>query len=293
MKKNDPPRILLLIDVYDWAFHTLARGIQKQLEGTFSVDISTRNENPHYSHYDLIHVFGFGPNNIDEKCLVLKGLYNTTRTMSHTTLNEFLEEALIGTNALTVPIKSMYDEVRACGITMPIYFALEGVDTQKFSLSQAPSGPLRVCWAGNTARATKRLRMIQKACKDLCELHIADGTLSEDEMVEFYQSMDIVLCASEIGEGCPRSLIEAASCGCFIVSFPVGVAPEVIQQETNGLLVKKETVAELRTALTWCIEHKDTVRGTRQSNHEYMRTTRDWSHIASQMSDIYQSMLPS
>lgn len=55
-----------------------------------------------------------------------------------------------------------------------------------------------------------------------------------------------ILFLSSRYEGFSLSLIEGMSQGLVPISFPVGVAPEIIQNGTNGFLVKTEKEAEIR-----------------------------------------------
>ena len=57
-------------------------------------------------------------------------------------------------------------------------------------------------------------------------------------MVEFYQGLDACICTSRV-EGGPHSLLEASACGVPVISTGVGLAPELIRQGHNGLLIER------------------------------------------------------
>ncbi|MBT4119654.1 MAG: glycosyltransferase [Candidatus Peribacter sp.] len=286
------PRILMLIDVYGWAFHTLARGMRQFLP-EYSIDIVTAEEKPDFSSYDLIHAFGAYQRCESARCPVLKGVYNTNASIRSVPIHTFFEELLQDATAITVPINSIALQLQSYEIKKPIFLLPEGVNTSLFSYTPPPSGELRIGWAGNPVRCYKRFHLAQNACRELCPLQVADGTLTEEQMLQFYSSLDVILCTSEIGEGCPRPLIEGMSRGCFPVSFPVGVAPDIITSEKNGLLVEKETVWGMRQAIRWCKEHTDAIRSQRNVNHEWIHNNRSWQKISPQLSTIYQTLLGS
>lgn len=289
------PRVLLLIDVYGWAFHTLARGLQASLATKFSVDIAATADRPelHLADYDILHVFGIRNEYhrafAQPSCKVVKSLYNTVRKPAGETAAAFQEKYLQGVDALTVPTKAMHEEVK--GITLPIFLTPEGVDTKLFHPTHSRTGPLTVGWAGNTAKVYKQFAMAYQACTHLCELKVADGTLNEQQMITFFNNVDVILCTSKPGEGCPRSLLEGMACGCFPVSFPVGIAPESVTTYSNGILVEQNSQPALRKAIEWCCDNTEKVRSTRACNSKLMQQHRDWTAVAPITGQMYYSLL--
>ena len=67
------------------------------------------------------------------------------------------------------------------------------------------------------------------------------------EMVEFYHSLDVYVCASR-SEGTPNPCLEAAACGLPVITTAVGNMPELIRDGHNGFLVERrpEQSAPLR-----------------------------------------------
>ena len=65
-----------------------------------------------------------------------------------------------------------------------------------------------------------------------------DRWRSAEEMREFYQSLDVYLCASRF-EGTPNPCLEAAACGIPLLTTRVGNMPELIRDGINGFLVKR------------------------------------------------------
>ena len=61
------------------------------------------------------------------------------------------------------------------------------------------------------------------------------GTLLQEDVVRFYNSAAMLVCAST-AEGGPRVTVEAMACGLPVISTPVGVMPELIKGGRNGLL---------------------------------------------------------
>ena len=76
-----------------------------------------------------------------------------------------------------------------------------------------------------------------------CEAHLVDSRgeqrMDRDQMREWYNDATIYLCASET-EGTPNPALEAAACGCTVVSTRVGNMPELLQDRENGVLVERQ-----------------------------------------------------
>ncbi len=65
---------------------------------------------------------------------------------------------------------------------------------------------------------------------------------TQAEMVAFYQGLDAYICTSRT-EGGPHPLLEASACGVPLISTPVGLAPQLIQDGDNGLLIERDRTA--------------------------------------------------
>jgi len=64
------------------------------------------------------------------------------------------------------------------------------------------------------------------------------------DIVKYYQSLDLYLVTSRV-EGGPKAIIEAMACGIPLVSTKIGMAPEVIKHNFNGLLADIEDVKKI------------------------------------------------
>ena len=78
-----------------------------------------------------------------------------------------------------------------------------------------------------------------------------------NNMQVVYHAAHIVVLPSFYGEGLPKTLLEAASCGRPIVTTNIPGCNDIVQHEVNGLLVEPQNTSELINALDKLISDKD------------------------------------
>jgi glycosyltransferase involved in cell wall biosynthesis len=155
--------------------------------------------------------------------------------------------------------KLLFDELAPL-LPVPTFYTPNGVDADRFRpfprlASQAASQAqrLRVGWAGSLSNQGAAHRGVHEVIAPAADLAGAELSLAVreerwrnmDEMVEFYRSIDVYVCASR-SEGTPNPCLEAAACGLPVVTTRVGNMPEFIRDGENGFLVERtvESVAD-------------------------------------------------
>jgi glycosyltransferase involved in cell wall biosynthesis len=289
------PKVLLLIDTKNWAFATIAQALVTHLSSQFSFDILATEDRPVFDEgqYDIIHVFfeteTYHLPFLSGHAKVVKSVYSHYWELNGETPEEFYKKHLGEADCITVPSLKLLRSLSV--LPVPVALFPESIDTHLFQPEHKPrEGALVVGWAGNATRPIKRLDWLRSACDSICTLRIADGHLSKEEMVDFYNSIDVIACSSR-GEGGPCPILEGMSCGAFPVSFDVGIVQEVVESGVNGLIVEDVSVAGLRTALRWCAKHLEEVRAQSYQNTGIMRRHRDFSQTCERMARVYSSLL--
>jgi glycosyltransferase involved in cell wall biosynthesis len=135
----------------------------------------------------------------------------------------------------------------------PVYYTPNGVDTGFFrppaaGRPAAPPRSLRVGWAGSLKNQGAEHRGVHEfiapavAAVEGAELLLAvreEKWRGREEMLDFYRSLDVYLCASHT-EGTPNPCLEAAACGLPVVTTRVGNMPELIRDGENGFFVERD-----------------------------------------------------
>lgn len=101
--------------------------------------------------------------------------------------------------------------------------------------------------------AALRQRIAALGLADNVDLHT--DTLLQEEVVRFYNSAAMLVCAST-AEGGPRVTVEAMACGVPVISTPVGVMPELIKGGRNGLLFQWDA-AELAGKIGQLLDNEE------------------------------------
>ena len=118
----------------------------------------------------------------------------------------------------------------------------------------------------------------------LCNSH-SKRRKKPPEMSSWYNTGTIYVCASQ-REGTPNPALEAASCGCVVVSTPVGNMPELIEDGVNGRLVAREVDALLE-AIVQCQDRYQPMAENMQERIEAWH----WKHRALEYYKLFERLL--
>jgi glycosyltransferase involved in cell wall biosynthesis len=135
----------------------------------------------------------------------------------------------------------------------PVYYTPNGVDTEFFrpvAAVRPPESPrsLRVGWAGSLKNQGAEHRGVYEFIAPAVEavsgteLRLAireEAWRDREEMLDFYHSLDVYVCASR-SEGTPNPCLEAAACGLPVITTRVGNMPELIRDGENGFFVERD-----------------------------------------------------
>lgn len=186
---------------------------------------------------------------------------------------------LAKTGGVLVPSQRLERELAAAP---HVALCPKGFHPETFGDYDTRRGGLTVGWAGAAEATDKNVDILLAACP---EIRLADRCLTQYEMPDFYNSIDVIACAST-AEGDPRPLIEGMACGCFPVVTDVGIVPELVRHGDNGLIVER-TPQAFAAAFQWCRDNLEYVRAAGRRNAAEMLRTRTWAHVAPAWADAF------
>lgn len=258
------PRLRILYDVDGWAYHTRARALRKYAPADFEVSMAAFRDAAGVR--DVGAVLGDQP--VD---LVLVLDVNRAGRVREALRERSWPAKVIGTwnNGWPHELPHLYQGYRNAdcmifnnrecwertGRWPETCVIPNGVDLDVFRVTR----PLetrrpRVLWTGSELYRQLKgyddlilpLRKRLEAQGVECDVRLVDSfgrnRWTPEEMAEWYDSGTVLVCASE-AEGTPNPALEAAACGCVIVSTRVGNMPDLIRSGANGYLVQRDLEA--------------------------------------------------
>jgi glycosyltransferase involved in cell wall biosynthesis len=285
-------KILLVVDRKNWAYSTKAEQITKCYQGdNFSFSTISTKDKPKkiieaFKKNNLYVFFGFQNfrschrnYGVDpQRTLVSIASHESWDQFQTTPTNQVLPSKKIinylrqflGVSAVSKRLQKLFQEADLKNIA----YTPNGVPLEMFTPNYSRvSEKILVCgYAGRDKDQKKGNRSIIMPAVNrvsgtilkqaLCDFKLEKKTksrgkthLSYERMPEFYQSLDVYLCASR-EEGSCRSVLEAMASGCAIISTDCGAIKELIEHKYNGLIVKR-SVKGFVNALNYLSLHGD------------------------------------
>ncbi len=251
--------VLIVYDTEGWAYHHNARSLKKYAPADFEVVISTAyKELLKERSFDLVLFQPFSH---------VAGLRTYCREIGVTPLivprfsvgwgyaNEWLENLRPNADGVIITSYRMWDKAGRLDGT---WYLPSGVNDEVFNITNpVEQRKQKLLWSGSEFhRKVKGYDDILVPLRDRLaalglelDLRLIDSNreakYTPSEMAEWYNSGTIYLCAS-LAEGTPNTCLEAAACGCTLITTPVGSMPELIRHGWNGYLVKWDVDAFLQ-----------------------------------------------
>jgi len=290
------PRILLLADRPGWAFDTQAQALKRHLSSRFDARIAYATYRPNLNRiaFDLVCVLAadefYHTRFVLNRLKIIKELAHMPEDFQSRYGVANMAEAidLLTADSATVFVISKRFQKEVCPIR-PCFLVNQGIEPEIMRCMKERVGSLKLGWVGDSRAQHKGLHDILLPAAEPFELRIASGKLSTSELVEFYNSVDIVCIASSV-EGGPLPLLEGMSCGCFPVATDVGIVPEVIRHNENGLIVERNVEA-FRAAFRWGAEHLDFVRAAGLRNSESIPRNWSWAKTVASWETVFDHAL--
>ncbi len=262
------PKILVIADVPGWALERTADNVMTRLgdryqfEKAFNADAADRIAR---GNFDLLYL-AYWKQFIDAGVQVklprpcISGIRSHFKWDGGNSLppSEQTLATLNRYDALNVPSRILFDIFR--NHHPAVFHTPHGVDADLFRPSAlwesvSPAGQLLLGWAGSRSNHPGKRGLdgfLLPALEGLDGVTLVtaareDKWRSAEEMVDWYRGLDAYICCSRT-EGGPHPVLEASACGIPVISTRVGLVPELITTEFNGLLVKRQ-ISAIREAI--------------------------------------------
>jgi glycosyltransferase involved in cell wall biosynthesis/2-polyprenyl-3-methyl-5-hydroxy-6-metoxy-1,4-benzoquinol methylase len=292
------PRILMLIDRPGWAYDICAHGLSRQLGDHYVFEFAYVCEKPRIDpgRYDLIYVYFWGEDYLNrfdpDPDRVIKEI-SSHRWADHDAFGrcspaEMVEAYLGDASTRIATSRRLFDLLSPHAERL--FLCPNGYREDLFGPHGVRSGPLSIGWVGDPRDEAKRFaEIIEPLIAAGRPIRIASGDRSHEELVDFYDALDVVCISSET-EGTPLPLLEAMASGCYPVCTDVGVVSEIIEHQENGLIVEGRPAA-FEDGLEWCRRNLERIRQAGLENAERIRRTRSWSVVADGFHRVFENTL--
>lgn len=303
------PEILIIADVPGWALDRTAENVIKRLSHLFrfrKVFNDRAVESVKNNDYDLLYLT-YWKQFQDASIIIKLNSPAITGIRSHFKWDQGKdlppsEEMLDYINtfkAINVPSRILYDIFK--DKHPALFYTPHGVDHNIFMPAQNPftscAGELVIGWTGSMNNHPNKRGLndlLIPALKDLkgVELKTAareDKWRTQEEMVNFYQGLDAYICTSRT-EGGPHPLLEASACGIPIISTKVGIAPDLIINNKNGVFIDR-TLDSIIKAVTLLRDNPDLRRNMAINARQVIEDSWIWDIQAQQYVPFFEKGL--
>lgn len=309
-------RIRLNYDKPRWAYHRRCKAIQKYAPDGWTVDIGPWHPNlfpdmwDEATRYDLIMSLVPDVQQRMRQELAKRGEMNTVLVgglnVGYGNHRERLRMSSTGADHIVVNNRDCWWHL---GRPANTTWISNGVDRDIFRVDvPIEQRPPRVLWGGSKYHCVPRdgnpesikgwsevLEPLGKRLADAGIPHSFRRSISDmpqrcrstEDMVAWYNTGTVYVCASST-EGTPNPALEAASCGCTVVTTSVGNMPELIEHDRNGMIVDRDVDAVF-AAITHAIENYQALATRMQETIAAW----DWSIRAPQYYELFERLISS
>ena len=122
---------------------------------------------------------------------------------------------------------------------------------------------------------------VRAAANELPNLFFV-GRLDHPDLAALLSQSDVFLLPTRYGEGLPTSLLEAAACGCALVSTKTGGTEEIIPTEEHGVVLETTGADEITHVLTELAGDPARTKRLKETARNYVRERFTWRRTMDQ-----------
>jgi glycosyltransferase involved in cell wall biosynthesis len=123
----------------------------------------------------------------------------------------------------------------------------------------------------------------------LADQHNIHPVGQQEKIQRFYQAADVFVLPSRM-EGLPNALLEAMACGLPTIASPLPGVSEVIEHDSNGLLVSPDASAALPNAILHLLEHPGIAKRLGGAAHQTIMKRYSLGAVADRYVHLYNSL---
>lgn len=253
------PRVLLIVDVPNWIFARHCRMLERFLGDRFQFTTQCVGAPVVEDNFDLIYPLEWNlvpPQQVRTPAKYVTGIRSqlSWRGQDFLPFVDYLATRFQRVHVVSQRLQHMFEP-----FLPTVAHVTHGIDTEFFTprtlADQSGRGKIRIGWAGNRVNPTKGFEQYVLPLSKLPGVELVfcgfqDKNLNLERMREFYDGLDVYVCASSLHhEGNNNSLMEAAAMRRAIVTTDNGAVPEYLRHGDNAMLVERELPNFIRAVI--------------------------------------------
>jgi len=261
VKEKRKPKILLICDVRNWAWWNKSIYLKKYLADEFDIEVMNIHgkggTGVNKKKYDIYLTYGYSFVNYLNGIPKHKKITGVTaHRPKNMIVNQMKKCGYVHANSLLLK-----RELEKWGLKN-VFYVPNGVDLKLFRpIKDIPLKRDKII-VGHIGKDSnmKGQNIIKEAiskagAQSFLHLNTWQNMVPYKEMYKKYQDIDVFIVAS-VEDGTPNPALEAMACGRPVISNNIGNMPEIIINEYNGFIVKKDVNAYVEK-IKWFSENRD------------------------------------
>ncbi|MBP3609557.1 MAG: glycosyltransferase family 4 protein [Lachnospiraceae bacterium] len=106
------------------------------------------------------------------------------------------------------------------------------------------------------------------------------GAITHDKVIKLLNATDIYVLPTDYPEGFPTGVLEAAMCGCCIVTTKAGGSKELIIDDSYGIILEKNSVSEIVKVLNDLLNQEELIHKMGKNVQERVKENFTWKSTA-------------
>lgn len=279
-------KLIFLAEKYDLV-HCLWRGLLSTIDNeyveSYIYNLGLTKENFLEKYFNKVNI----TTSVYDHKFLDKESFNNTVSFAKYAKNYTVSSSIL---------KNIYDNLQID--KKPMMVISDGIDLTKFKpnnlerfeQSNLNNRKIKIGWVGNSeftdSDGDSDLKGVRKIIKPALqelidegyplELKFADrkeGYIPHDKMPEYYNSIDLYVCASK-NEGTPNPVLESMASGVPIISTDVGIVRDAFGERQKKFILKERTKENLKTKLIELLNDKEEFKKLSEEN---LKQIQDWT----------------
>lgn len=202
----------------------------------------------------------------------------------------------------------IYENLSREGVKAPYGLIHDGVDLERYRpnnvdrFSNIQSRPLVIGWVGNSnwggqkmdhkgfhSILTPAIQTLNKRGLQVTGLFAdkASSPVPKDDMPDYYNSIDILVCTS-ISEGTPNPILEAMASGVPVISTDVGIAKDVFGELQRKFIIQRSPESLIEAIQTMTANPNKLLELSKENLESI--STWGWDRVAEKFTEFFRSL---